>query len=128
MWLIRLYRPETAPSTIFYFDELGYVPHAKSLGNGSHLAPVSHIESFVSEQAYVLLRHPGFSAGGVVLSRAIRRRISRNSWRGIANSAILNVTYLACCVTWAPIFTSYDRSVVSEADELTPHAGCGGYS
>jgi hypothetical protein len=43
-------------------------------------APVSQIESFVSEQAYVLLRHPGFSAGGVVLSRAIFCRISRNSF------------------------------------------------
>jgi hypothetical protein len=65
VWLTRLYRPETASSTIFYFVGLvlGYVPHAKSLGNGSHRAPVSHMESFVSEQAYVLLRHPDFSTG-----------------------------------------------------------------
>ncbi len=63
VWLTRLYRPETASSTIFYVVGLvvGYVPHPKSPGNGSHRAPVSHIESFVSELAYVLLRHSGFS-------------------------------------------------------------------
>jgi hypothetical protein len=49
VWLTRLYRPGTASSTIFYFVGLvvGDVPHAKSLGNGSHRAPVSQIESLV---------------------------------------------------------------------------------
>ena len=94
VWRTQLYRPETASSTSFYVVGLilGYVPHAKSLSNGSHRAPVSQIESLFSELAYVLLRHPGFSAGRVVLSRAILCRISRNSWRGIATSAIWNIT------------------------------------
>jgi hypothetical protein len=58
--------------------------------------------------------HPVADASGLARSRAMRRRISRNSWRGIATSAIWNVTYFACCVTLAPIFTNFSRSVVSD--------------
>src|SRR5262245_27297596 len=45
-------------------------------------------------------------------SRPIRPRIAANSWRGTATSASWKMTYLACVTTFAPILTSFSRSVV----------------
>ena len=45
---------------------------------------------------------------------SISRRISANSRRGIATSAIWNVTYRPCRTTLAPILISFSRKVVSD--------------
>ena len=44
----------------------------------------------------------------------MRSRIAANNFRVIATSASWNVTYFACLVTFAPIFTSFSRRVVSD--------------
>jgi hypothetical protein len=53
-------------------------------------------------------------AGGGNASRSMRSRIAANKFRVIATSASWNVTYFACRVTFAPIFTSFFRRVVSD--------------
>ena len=57
---------------------------------------------------------PLLMAGGGIASRSMRSRIASNNFLGIATSASWNVTYFACRVTFAPIFTSFSRRVVSD--------------
>ena len=54
--------------------------------------------------------HPG---QGEARGRPIRTRIAANNARGMATSAIWNVTALACDTTLAPILINFSRSVVS---------------
>ena len=54
------------------------------------------------------------SRGGGIANLAMRSRIAANNRRGTATSANWNVTYFECRVTFAPIFTSFSRSVVSD--------------
>ena len=51
---------------------------------------------------------------------SIRSRIAVNNFRVIATSASWNVTYFACRVTLAPIFTSFSCSVVSDQCLISP--------
>ncbi len=62
--------------------------------------------------SYASIR-PGMSGGGNA-SRSMRSRIAANNLRVTATSASWNVTYFACRVTFAPILTSFSRSVVSD--------------
>ena len=59
-------------------------------------------------------RHPGTGNGLFIFSRAIRCRIARNSLRGMATSAISNVTYRAWQTIFAPILISFSRNVVND--------------
>ena len=54
------------------------------------------------------------TTGGGNASRSMRSRIAENNLRVTATSANWNVTYFACRVTFAPILTSFSRSVVSD--------------
>ncbi len=57
---------------------------------------------------------PLLMAGGGNASRSMRSRIAANNFRVIATSASWNVKYFACRMTFAPIFTSFSCSVVSD--------------
>lgn len=52
--------------------------------------------------------------GGGIDNRVILSRIAANNRRGTATSANWNVTYFACRTTFAPVFTSFSRRVVSD--------------
>ena len=52
--------------------------------------------------------------GGGIANLAIRLRIAENKFRVTATSANWNATYPECRVTFAPILTSFSRSVVSD--------------
>ena len=54
------------------------------------------------------------TSGGGIANRVILSRIAANSRRGTATSTNWNVTYFACRTTFAPVFTSFSRSVVSD--------------
>ena len=54
-----------------------------------------------------------YTGAGLGRNSSIRRKISRNRFRGTATSVSWNVTYRPCLSTFAPIFTSLSRSVVS---------------
>ena len=56
-------------------------------------------------------RHGGKGAGR---SPSMRRRIFWNNTLGTATSASWNVTYRPWLTTFAPIFTSFSRSVVND--------------
>ncbi len=69
--------------------------------------------------------HDGTGArGSSAASRRIRSRITANSRRGTATSAIWNTTYRACVTTFAPILMSFSRSVVSDQC-FAGHRECG---
>jgi len=56
-----------------------------------------------------LLRQVGAKA-----RRWIRPRMAANSCLGMATSASWKITYRKCRTTFAPVFTSFSRSVVSD--------------
>ncbi len=55
-----------------------------------------------------------YAGAGLRRNSSIRRRISRNRFRGTAISANWNVTYRPWRTTLAPILTSFSRSVVTD--------------
>ena len=72
----------------------------------------SRIRCFsVDETAYLALVA---MIGGGIANLAIWLRIAENKFRVTATSANWNVTCFACRVTFAPILTSFSRSVVSD--------------
>ncbi len=57
---------------------------------------------------------PAHAGAGLRRRSSIRLRIFRNSSFGMATSANWNVTYRPWMTTFAPIFTNFSRSVVSD--------------
>jgi len=57
---------------------------------------------------------PAYAGAGLRRRSSIRLRIFRNSSLGTATSANWNVTYRPCRTTFAPILTSFSRSVVND--------------
>jgi hypothetical protein len=50
----------------------------------------------------------------IIVNCLIRQRISQNKTLGTATSAIWNITYLECLITFAPIFISFSLSVLND--------------
>ena len=67
----------------------------------------------VLSSSWLTLRAMAIRGGGIA-NHAMRFRIAANNRRGTATSANWNVTYFECRITFAPIFTSFSRSVVSD--------------
>ena len=61
---------------------------------------------------------PAYAGTGLRRRSSIRLRIFRNSSLGTATSANWNVTYRPCRTTFAPILTSFSRSVVKHIQRL----------
>ena len=66
---------------------------------------------------------PAYAGAGLRRRSSIRLRIFRNRSLGTATSANWNVTYRPCRTTFAPILTSFSRSVVNDQCCAVPGYG-----